>query len=87
MKTKNSFDHLSFQKQLDGRDKGKSESEYKENFKIDQDIILKLQKNEVKHNKIKNPLTEITAAYIRYKKVLNQVGIQSKTKDSTSEKK
>ena len=72
LKNKNSFDHINLQKQMV---KNKSEiSEYKENFNINPEITKKLQENEIKYNKIKNPLTEITAAYFRYKKVLNQIG-------------
>lgn len=74
------------QKRLNGKEKRETQSEYKENFRVDQEIIDKLQKNEVKHNKIKNPLTEITAAYFRYKKVLNQVGNLEKKSGSKPKK-
>lgn len=61
-----------------------TQSEYKEHFRVDQGIVEKLTRGEHHYNKIKYPLTEITAAYCRYKRVLNQIGNGASKKKASS---
>ena len=86
LKEKNSFDHVGHQKRLGVGKENSGVSEYKEHFQLDPEIVDKLQEGEVRYDKVKNPLTEITAAYFRYKKVLNQIGSRPENSKSTRKK-